>query len=310
MTEREKKQFYEIAAKRFKAEVRLYGATAAVHIENKNDVPFWEKVLLHAYPKGKFRFITSSRSATGNVTCGCTQCMQYHPFLDNRFWIAIDSDYRYLGEEPGIDTDHFVLQTYTYSFENHICYGPNMNRAYHLALGFEPDAILPEEIAFDFDAFLKEYSFIVYPLMVWQLYLSNINKDEFPQAVFHRLLHLSIPKEFWKDNGASVLDILRKRSRKLQMHLKNKYPDADYTWYEARCNELGLTRDNCYLFVRGHNLYDSLIPLASNLVSHHKSMNKMLKGNKFENILTSHICFDQYHEINAIINDINTILKK
>ena len=107
----EKLRFYEVAAKRFKAEVRLYGAIAAIHIEDKNDEVFWGKVLRYVYPEGKFRFISSSRSASGNITRGCTQCMQYHEFLDKRLWIAIDSDYRYLGEEPGIDAKHFVLQT-------------------------------------------------------------------------------------------------------------------------------------------------------------------------------------------------------
>ena len=42
----EKQRFYEVAAKRFKAEVRLYGATAAIHIEDKNDEVFWGKVLI------------------------------------------------------------------------------------------------------------------------------------------------------------------------------------------------------------------------------------------------------------------------
>jgi len=310
MNEREKQRFYEIAARRFKAEAKLYGATAAIHIENKNDEVFWRKVLHQVYPQGKFRFIPASRSATGNITCGCTQCMQYHPYLDERFWIAIDSDYRYLGEEPGIDVDHFVLQTYTYSFENHFCFGQNMNRAFRLALGFEPDAELPEEINFDFDAFLKEYSYIVYPLMVWQFYLEQIDKEAFPKSVFHRLLNLSQPRAFWKDNGESVLDVLRNRSRKLQLHLKNRYPDADYTWHEARCNELGVTRGNCYLFVRGHNLYDSMLSLARNVIGHIKAEHPELKGNKYENILTSWVCFGQYPEINMLVNDINYLLQK
>lgn len=40
MTKEEKHRFYESAARRFKAELKLYGATAAIHLENKNDEVF------------------------------------------------------------------------------------------------------------------------------------------------------------------------------------------------------------------------------------------------------------------------------
>ena len=72
-TNAEKHAFYQSAAKRFKAELKLYGATAAIHLENKNDEIFWGKVLHEACPQGKFRFISASRSIGGNVTAGCTQ---------------------------------------------------------------------------------------------------------------------------------------------------------------------------------------------------------------------------------------------
>ena len=44
MYDQEKHRFYEIASRRFKAELKLYGATAAIHLENKNDEMFWGKV--------------------------------------------------------------------------------------------------------------------------------------------------------------------------------------------------------------------------------------------------------------------------
>ena len=36
-TDEEKHRFFELAAKRYKAECRLYGVQAMIHIENKND---------------------------------------------------------------------------------------------------------------------------------------------------------------------------------------------------------------------------------------------------------------------------------
>lgn len=304
MRREEKQRFYKSAARRFKAELKLYGATAAIHLENKNDEMFWSKVLKHVYPEGKFRFIASSRSHTGADTCGCTQCLQYLDFLDEKFWIAIDSDYRYLGEEPFMNPSNYVLQTYTYSFENHFCFGQNMNRALK-------DALYPKSFDFDFDAFLKEYSFIVYPLLVWQLYLNDIDKDAFPQSVFHRMLSLRVPPEFWIKNGDPVLDILRERSRKFQISLRNRYPDADYTWHEARCNELGVRRDNCYLFVRGHNLYDLMVYLGKCLVTHARATVPGIEAKKsFEAFLINTVCFGRYAEIIKLTDDVRSILNK
>lgn len=296
-SEAEKLRFYEVAAKRFKAELRLYGATAAIHIENKNDEVFWGKILRKAYPEGKFRFISASRSASGNMTCGCTQCLQYRPFLDRQFWIAIDSDYRYLSEEPDIDVQHFILQTYTYSFENHFCYAPNVNRAVLDACG---------EQKFDFVSFLENYSRVIYPLLVWQMYLQSIDPEAFPKNVFHRLLTLPIGARSIDNNGASVIQLLKDRTRKLITHLKQTYPEADTTWYEARCNTLGVRRNNAYLYVRGHQLYDLIAAQGRKLRSaaHHEG-NEVPDEHGFEYHLTSALIFDEYDEINKIVADID-----
>lgn len=311
----EKHAFYESAAKRFKAECRLTGATAAIHLENKNDEIFWAKVLHEAYPQGKFRFIAASRSFSGNMTAGCTQCLQYREFLDRRFWIAIDSDYRYLTEESGIDANHFVLQTYTYSFENHFCYYKNCQRAIDVAKEVEEEKTNTEETkevseepkvsaeepkaplpSFSFEKFFKEYSRSVYPLLVWQLYLQEVGEDAFPQKVFHRLLTLPLGHRSIYNNGDSVLRLLRERCSKLLKHLKQTYPDADTTWYEARCNAQGVHRDNCYLFVRGHQLYDMIVAQGSRFNKH------------FEKEITSQLYFGEYDEIIKIHNDILTIV--
>lgn len=342
----EKYAFYESAAKRFKAELRMRGGTAAVHLENKNDEVFWGKILHEAYPKGRFRFISSSRSISGNMTSGCTQCLQYRDFLDKHFWIAIDSDYRYLSEEPDIDAKHFILQTYTYSFENHFCYWKNCQRVTDSDLPDDqilddnspemellqqaqktstppeyddddddedividdnepdPDEATEEEegaphklTKFNWKTFLENYSHLVYPLLVWQLYLQEVDPDAFPQGVFHRLLALPVGPKSLKKNGASILRVLQTRCQKFIAHLERTYPDADTTWFEARCNAQGVTRKNCYLFVRGHQLYDMVVTQGAKL--HHK----------FEKELLKQLYYEDYIEIRKIKEDILSIVK-
>lgn len=293
-TEAEKHAFYESAAKRFKAELRLTGATAAIHIENKNDEVFWGKVLHEVYPQGKFRFISASRNISGNMTCGCTQCLQYKSFLDRRLWIAIDSDYRYLTEERDIDARHYILQTYTYSFENHFCYPKNCQRASVPTEMY--DSTDHESHGFSFASFLRSYSKIIYPLLVWQLYLQGIDAEAFPKSVFHRLLAVPVGARSLERDGEPVLQVLKERTRKLLSHLKHTYPDADTTWFEARCNAQGVRRDNCYLFVRGHQLYDLIVAQGHKL------------NRRFEKELLKELCFDEYDEIRRIREDIDYIL--
>ncbi len=303
-SDEEKYNFYRLAAKRFKAELKLYGATAAIHLENKNDEVFWGKVLKEAYPEGKFRFITASRSIGGNFTCGCSQCLQYKDFLDEHFWIAIDSDYRYLSQQPEIDAHHFILQTYTYSFENHFCFAENVNRAVREACG--------GALNFDFVHFLTEYSRTVYPLMVWQLYLQGVDPEAFPQRVFHRLLTLPCGHKATRNDGESVLQVLRERTQKMVRHFERLYPEADATWYEARCNDLGVHRDNCYLFVRGHQLYDLIETLGNRLRQEAKGDPELLPKTgerSFAFYLTSHLCFEEYEELRKIVADIHVALK-
>lgn len=288
----EKHDFYASAARRFKAELRLYGAHVAIHIENKNDEIFWRKVVHHADSNLRVRFLSGTRSIGGNVTNGCTQCLQYLPFLDSRLWIAIDSDYRYLNEEYCVSSMRYVLQTYTYSFENHFCYWQNAQRA-AATPSVRPPRVEPgAEVSFSFKAFFESYSRIVYPLMVWQLYLQGVNPEAFPKNLFHRMLSLPVGPKALENDGASVLLLLKERVHKMLAHFRRTYPDADTTWYEARMNSLGVTHANCYLYVRGHQLYDMLVLIGRRMT------------HDFEKHLLSGLCYD-YPEIQSVISDIH-----
>ena len=115
--ERERREYYAAAAKRFALDAKMFRCRAAVHVENKDDIGFWNTVLKHFVPEGRFHFIAGSRNEYGRETFGVTQCLKYFDFLSPGFFICIDSDYRYLLGERQINAGHFVLQTYTYSFE-------------------------------------------------------------------------------------------------------------------------------------------------------------------------------------------------
>lgn len=239
------------AARRFAADAKMLRCKAAVHVENKDDIAFWNRILNHFRPQDKFHFIAGSRNEFGHETSGVTQCLKYFDYLSPHFFICIDSDYRYLLCERRINVKHCVLQTYTYSFENHHCYAEGLDEVCLRVTNLDNDL-------FDFRRFLKEFSNILYPLFIWHLYFQNADPIRFSQFEFDSYVVLPNSRMFplVQDNGARALDELRKRVECKINALGRKYPAADLDKVKEKYLKLGVTPNNVYLFVRGHNLYD------------------------------------------------------
>lgn len=253
----ERAAYYSAAARRFALDAKMFRCRAAVHVENKDDIAFWSAILKHFRPNDKFHFLAGSRNEFGRETFGVTQCLKYFDYLNPNFFICIDSDYRYLLRTREMDVEHFVLQTYTYSFENHHCFAEGLDdvcsRATHM-----------KNRVFDFQRFLKTFSNILYDLFVWHLYFQNADPVLFSQAEFDSYLCLANSKRrpLISEHGEPVLEEWRMRVEKKTEALGCKYPNADLDVVKERYCELGLTPDNVYLFVRGHNLYDLVLLLC------------------------------------------------
>lgn len=243
--------YYGNAAKRFAMDAKMFRCRAAVHVENKDDIAFWSAVLKHFSPDDKFHFIAGSRNEFGRETYGVTQCLKYFNFLNPSFFICIDSDYRYLLREKKINVRHFVLQTYTYSFENHHCFADGLENVCSRATRMENHI-------FDFRRFLREYSNILYELFIWHLYFQNTDPALFTQAEFDSFIGLPNSRHvpLVRDNGAAALEELRMRIERKTGSLGRRYPYVDLQVVKDKYRELGVTPDTVYLHVRGHNLYD------------------------------------------------------
>lgn len=260
------------AAKRFALDAKMFRCRAAVHVENKDDIFFWSAVFKHFRPDDRFHFIAGSRNEYGHETSGVTQCLKYFDYLSPGFFICIDSDYRYLMQESKINVRHHVLQTYTYSFENHHCFADGLSdvcsRVTHL-----PNTI------FDFHRFLTEYSRIIYDLFIWHLYFLNADPGRFTKYEFTSYINLTACKPFplIHDNAARPLEELKVRVDKKTGYLGRQYPKADLKQVQEKYAKLGLTPDTTYLFVRGHNLYDMISCICKEVC---KALLRHAKGNR------------------------------
>ena len=137
---------------------------AVVHLEDKEDESFWNYQLQSVKP-GRYRYLYYSKSKKGTDSRGCEQCLQFRPYLTDRFFICIDSDLRLLRGELGLVAANHIAQTYTYSWENHLC------EAVHLSE--RKDKVITNA-DFDFQTFLYSFSKIVYKPL---LYLIQYGAD-------------------------------------------------------------------------------------------------------------------------------------
>jgi hypothetical protein len=292
----------------------LLKCTASVHVEDFDDAVFWEKTFTHFQPNKKFNFIWASNTLSGHETTGSAQCLKYKNYLSNRFFICIDSDYRYLLQDADTLNHHFIVQTYTYSIENHLCYAAKLNAITEQCTGFANTVI-------DFEAFLLAYSNAVYEAFIWHLYfLKQGDNTSFSKEEFNRILSLNGMQRFnVKNNGEAIINELQTRCTTKTAQLKFSFPEVDLQTEKSYFAELGLNQENAYLYVRGHNLYDLIVKIGKEVNNQVLSTEAARKDNQqavtdlyakatpFQRKLDKEIVFGSYPEIEKICKEINLL---
>lgn len=221
------------------------------------DKKFWS----HIFRGENIHFQYFTRTERGNRARGSGQCLLYKKYglLNPTFFICIDSDYRFLMQEKDIDVQHFVFQTYTYSIENHFCYAQRVQKISQ-DLGFQD---------FDFEAFLQDYSKIIFPLLAYSVYRekNHIENDDMSIKAFAKKV-TSFETENFNENGEFILVEL---AEKIENELNNLFDKLFFTKENLietskELNEMGISAENAYLHIRGHDLQDKLVlPILGNL---------------------------------------------
>lgn len=311
-----KEAHFQSVARRFAMDAKLLRRRAAIHVESKSDIPFWTMILGHYLPNEKFHFIAASKNENGNKTSGVTQCLKYFKYLSKDFFICIDSDYRYLLDDKQTVVENYVLQTYTYSFENHLCLASGLSKVCE-------DVTRLENRIFDFEVFLREYSKIIYELFIWHLYFIKIDSKLFSKYDFNNYLtlahdyrHLEITQ-----NGKNMLRKFQQRVDHKTRLLRSEYPKADLSFIKEKYRRLGLEPENSYLFVRGHNIYDTVHNVCKEVCKTLLRRNKQgifatqeaireLYKNRhiLDNYLQENLHFGGYFAIKKIEQDVHFLL--
>lgn len=250
------------------------------YVESYDDVLFWRSVLDEFESDTlTFEVMLPSRTNLGkgkkNVlknlareTSGEQQGTQGNvptknaPGEENSNWgkymiACVDADYDYLMQRATpiskeIIDNPFVFHTYVYAIENYQCYARGLHEVCVMST-------LNDKLIVDLEAFMAEYSRIIWPLFVWNVwvyrydYYSRFTLMDFGGLVGIRDINPYHPER--------TLETLRHTVNRKINWMQQHYPQGKQTYKPLRDEllSLGLTPDTTYLYMQGHTLFENVV---------------------------------------------------
>lgn len=228
------------------------------YVESYTDIFFWRSILDDFRHDGiEFEIMLPSRT---DLSRGKKQAMM-NTLGENlgKYMIAcVDSDYDYLlqGSSPTsreMLTNPYVLHTYAYAIENYQCYAPALHTACVMSTLNDRDII-------SLEAFMEEYSKIIWPLFVWSIWAhKNGQASTYSITAFSQTVTFHDINPYHPENA---LEHLRDRVNKQIGWLQRKYPKAKDSYLNLRKSlqeELGIRPAETYLYIQGHALMEGVV---------------------------------------------------
>ena len=138
------------------------------YVESYDDIFFWRSIL-KKFENERFYFEVMLPSRT-SLSRGKKSVLMnmLGPGLGGYMIACVDADYDWLLQGQNdisrmICTNPYVLHTYAYAIENYQCYAPNLHTICVMST-------LNDNVMVDLNAFMTEYSRIIWPLFVWNIW--------------------------------------------------------------------------------------------------------------------------------------------
>lgn len=229
-----------------------------VYVESYNDVGFWREILNNF--ENDERYFEVMIPSTQNLTHGkksvLLQSLQSSQLGENLI-ACVDSDYDFLMQGVSetsrqVNDCPYVIQTYCYAIENYWCYAESLHEVC-------VQATLNDHHIFDFVQFLKEYSEIVYPLFMWNIFFYRCN--DIRTYPMRRLNETTAFKFVDIRNPQKAFNKLRTKVERELHYWQDRFPDhVEYVEQQKeQLKELGVTPENTYLYMQGHHIFDNVV---------------------------------------------------
>ena len=224
-----------------------------VYVESFEDVFFWSN-LLRPLETDKLYFEVMLPSKT-SLSKGKKIALANR--LGPNMIACVDADYDYM-MQGATETSHevcfnpYVFHTIVYAIESYYCYAPALQNACVMAT-------LNDRRIFDFEAFFLQYSETIWSLFVWSVWAYRYGYYKtFSLADFYRVVRIN---EVNLHHPEYELSALRKRVNGKVSRLQRQFPEGrkNYKPLQEQLAQLGITPENTYLFMRGHDLQDGVV---------------------------------------------------
>lgn len=269
----------------------LYRVDVIARVEAEDDIDFWRGVIHNARPTVKVKFIPSE-VASGVRHQGKSICLKYRNYLNRHFVVCVDSDFDNFTRQGLLTPPQFMLQTYTYSWENHHCVASNLQSTWsglHIS-------------DFDFEYFTSALSRMIYPSLCGIIAARKLKVSAWTlDSLCSELKSVQVNRPGLLDRNGDALLKLLEQSVSFWISGQPKLPDYDKAEFYASLQSAGLTPDTAYLYMQGHCIYDILLRIGN-----------VLTGGKHHfatEVMSASLRYSGYPEMEHIKSDVMTVLR-
>lgn len=299
------------------------------YVESYDDVAFWTE-LLRPLETGNVYFEVMLPSRTSLCKGKKTALANVLGPRLGRYMIAcVDADYDWLmqgttSSSREVCQNPYVFHTYVYAIENFQCYAPTLRNVC-------VKATLNDRRLFDFETFLREYSLVVWPLFVWNIWGYRYGTyKQFSMLDFYHIVQLT---QLNYRHPEQTLERLRHLVNAKVARLQHAYPEGKKTYkpLEKEIQTLGVSPETTYLYMRGHDVFEGIVaPMLSGvcevlrrerekeirrLAEHQTQMQNELAAYQnatmtVEHVLRHHTDYDSCPQYQRIREDIRAMVEK
>ena len=179
---------------------------------------------------------------------------------------CVDADYDYLEQGASLSSktileSPYIFHSYAYAIENMQCYARSLHDVCVAAT-------LNDRDTFDFEQFLADFSVVVFPLFVWNIWsYRNGAEPRFSITDFLRAIEMG---NLSPENSSQALLQLRRRVAHKVQQLQRQHPGAKESYLAVKddLKRLGCLPEQTYMYIQGHHLFDKIVmPLLRKVCS-------------------------------------------
>lgn len=230
-----------------------------VYVESFDDVAFWRQVLDEFEDESRYFeiMLPGGRTLGKGKRLAITNVLRTDQ-LGRDMLACVDADYDWVLQNATensrlLNSSPYIIHTFVYAIESYQCYAPGLHRAI-------VTATLNDSLTLNFEAFMQEYSTIVWPLFVWNVWgYATGNYHGFTLTDFCGFIMLD--KSFNLAHPEDSLNALRRRVNQKMAWLQRHRPEGRKTLPSVRQRllDIGVKPEETYLYIHGHTLFENVV---------------------------------------------------